>query len=61
MKRTRFTEKQILQILKDFEGRVAVADLTRKHGISSATIYNWRTKYAGMSESDLKKLKQLKE
>lgn len=61
MKKTRFTEKQILQVLRELEGGVSVADLSRKYGISSSTIYNWRTKYAGMTESELKRLRHLEE
>lgn len=61
MKKSRFTENKILQVLKELEGGIPVADLSRKHGISSATIYNWRTKYSGMTESDLRRLRQLEE
>jgi len=61
MKKTRFTERQILQILRELEGGVSVVDLSRQHGISTATMYNWRTKYAGMTESNLKRLKKLEE
>lgn len=61
MKKSRFTENKILQVLKELEGGIPVADLSRKHGISNATIYNWRTKYGGMTESDLKRLRQLEE
>lgn len=61
MKKSRFTEKQILQILKELESGVSASDLSRKHAVSSATIYNWRSKYAGMTVSELKELRQLKE
>lgn len=61
MKKSRFTEKQILAVLREFESGLSVAELTRKYGISNATIYNWRAKYSGMTESDLKRLKQLEE
>jgi len=61
MKRTRFTENQIVSILKELEAGISAAELSRKHGVSDATIYNWRTKFGGMSESDLKRLKQLEE
>lgn len=61
MKRTRFTENQILLILKELESGISVIDLSRKHGVSSATLYNWRSKYAGMTESELKRLRQLEE
>ncbi len=61
MKKTRFTEKQILQVLQEFETGISAIEISRKHGISNATIYNWRSKYAGMTESDLRKLRQLEE
>jgi len=61
MKKSRFTEKQILAVLREFESGLSVVELTRKYGVSNATIYNWRAKYAGMTESDLKRLKQLEE
>ncbi len=61
MKKSRFTEKQILQVLKELEGGTSVAELTRQHGVSNGTIYNWRAKYAGMTESELKRLRQLEE
>ena len=51
MKRSRFSDAQILAILKQGEGGVAVADLCREHGISTATFYNWRSKYGGMDAS----------
>lgn len=59
MKKTRFTETQIVAVLKEADGGVAVKDLCRKHGISDATYYNWRSKYGGMEASDLKKMKEL--
>jgi len=61
MKKTRFTETQILSILNELEAGIPVVELSRKHGISDGTIYNWRNKFGGMSESDLKKLRQLEE
>lgn len=61
MKKSRFTENKILQVLKELEGGISTADLSRQHGISVATIYNWRAKYAGMTESDLKRLRQLED
>lgn len=61
MKKTRFKETQIVSILNELEAGIPVAELSRKHGVSSATIYTWRTKFGGMSESDLKRLKQLEE
>ena len=59
MKRARFTETQIVAILKEADSGVPVKDLCRKHGISDATYYNWKTKYGGMEASDLKKMKEL--
>jgi putative transposase len=58
MKKTRFTENQIIAILKEGEAGVQVKEICRKHGISDATYYNWRSKYGGMSASDLKRLKE---
>jgi len=59
MKRARFTESQIVAVLKEADSGVAVKDVCRKHGISDATYYNWRAKYGGMEASDLKKMKEL--
>ena len=59
MKSKRFTEEQIIGILKQAQAGVKVADLCRMHGISDATFYNWRTKYGGMEVSDAKRLKDL--
>lgn len=59
MKRSRFTEAQIVGVLNEAERGVAVKELCRKHGISDATFYNWKAKYGGMSVSDLKRLKEL--
>jgi putative transposase len=61
MKKTKFTESQILSILKELESGVKVSDLSRKHGISEATIYNWRSKYSGMELSELKRLRELEQ
>jgi len=59
MKRKRYTEEQIIAILREAEAGVAVADLCRKHGMSDASFYKWRAKYGGMDVSDAKKLRQL--
>ena len=59
MKKTRFTEGQIIKILKEEESGIKVAELSRKHNVSAATIYNWKGKYGGMELSQLKKMKQI--
>ena len=59
MKKTRFTETQIVAVLKEVDGGIPVKDVCRKHGISDATYYNWKSKYGGMEASDLKKMKEL--
>ena len=59
MKRTRFTEEQIIGVLKEHELGAKTADLCRKHGISEATFYNWKSKFGGMDVSEAKRLKQL--
>ena len=61
MKRQRYTEEQIIGILKEAEAGVPLADLVRKHGISSASFYAWRKKYGGMEVSDAKKLRALQD
>jgi len=61
MKRSRFTDDQIIGILKEHEAGLSAADLCRKHGISDATFYKWRAKYGGMDVSDAKRLKALRE
>lgn len=59
MKKTRFSEHQIIQILKQGEASVKVADICREHGISPATYYKWKAKYGGMEASDVKRLQEL--
>ena len=61
MKMTRFTEKQILKILKEFDAGRETRDLYREHGISRATLYNWKKRYGGMDASQLKRLKELED
>ncbi len=58
MKRSRYSEEQIVGILKEAEAGITVAELCRKYGMSDATYYNWKAKYGGMTASDLKKLRQ---
>ena len=59
MKRKRFTEEQIIGILKEHELGAKMADLCRKHGISEATFYNWKSKFGGLDVSEARRLKQL--
>jgi putative transposase len=59
MKKSTFTESQIVAILKQGESGVPVAQILREHGISQATYYNWKAKYGGVSVAELKRLKEL--
>lgn len=59
MKRKRFTEEQIIEVLKEHEVGAATADVCRKHGISTATFYNWKSKFGGMDVSEARRLKAL--
>jgi putative transposase len=61
MKRARFTEEQIIGVLKEHEAGAKTADLARKHGVSEATLYNWKSKYGGMDVSEAKRLKALED
>ena len=61
MKRSRFDEEQIIAILKEQEAGLGTADVCRKHGISSATFYKWKSKYGGLEVSDARRLKTLEE
>ncbi len=59
MKKTRFTEQQIISAIKQQEAGMKASEVARKHGISEATFYNWKAKYGGMDASQLKRLKEL--
>jgi len=61
MKRSRFTETQIISILKEADAGMSVKELCRKQGISDATFYNWKSKYGGMSASELKRLREIEQ
>ena len=61
MKRTRFAEEQIVAVLREHEAGVKTADLARKHGVSEATLYNWKAKYGGLDVSEARRLKALEE
>ena len=61
MKRSRFTEEQIIGILKEHEAGIPVAELCRKHGVSDASIYKWKARFGGMDVSDAKKLRGLED
>jgi putative transposase len=61
MKKVRFTETQIVSILKQQEAGISIKDLAREHGVSEATIYNWKAKYGGMEANELKRMKDLED
>jgi putative transposase len=61
MKKSRYTETQIIKILKEVEAGRLVKEVCREHGIADATYYNWKSKYGGMEASDIKRLKDLED
>jgi putative transposase len=61
MKRARFSEEQIIAVLKEAETGAKVTELCRRHGISDATFYTWRSKYGGLEVSEMRRLRQLEE
>lgn len=61
MKRSKFSEHQIVRILKEVEGGRTVKEVCREYGFSDATYYNWKAKYGGMEASDIKRLRELEE
>jgi len=61
MKKTRYSEHQIIKVLKEVEGGRNVKDICRECGISEATYYSWKSKYGGMESSDIKRLKELED
>ncbi|MDH5604965.1 MAG: transposase [Cyclobacteriaceae bacterium] len=61
MKKTKFNESQIIKVLAEQDQGIKVADICRKHGISEATFYNWKSKYGGMGLSELKRLRELEQ
>ena len=61
MKRSRFSEEQIIGILKEQEAGMATAEVCRRHGISTATFYNWKSKYGGLEVSEARRLRSLEE
>ncbi len=61
MKRSRYTEQQIIGILQEHEGGAKCSDLCRKHGMSEGTFYAWKSKYGGLTVSDAKRLKALED
>ena len=61
MKKSRYSESQIVRILKAVEGGRLIKEVCREYGISDATYYNWKSKYGGMEASDVKRLKELEE
>ena len=61
MKKSKYNETKILAILKEAEAGMTVAEISRKYGISNGTFYNWKSKFAGMSGSEIRKMRQLED
>jgi putative transposase len=61
MKKSRYTQEQIIAVLKQHQAGLSTAELCRKHGISEATFYNWRSRYGGMEVSEARRLKSLED
>jgi putative transposase len=59
MKRKRYTEEQIISILKEYEAGTSMADLSRRHGVAENTLYRWKSKFGGMEVSEAKRLREL--